>query len=315
MINKGIKTIVELGNTKAFDRRKLDFADYIQELSREKTLNKRPQFLVSIDDISMVPQGIMNFDRGKTKNGILEKILKMTHKWGWFRPIFFIVPYNSEVLNGRNIFYSRNITRSINHPSNHYRIEMIRDAVSKNLISVGMHGLHHNQRNIIGYHPYAEFEFSTLEEDLTKLLLMAESFENAGLNSNLFKPPAFGIGAFKSKDLLSVINKIESVEYVFLSTPNNGMNMRRYAVSHVNDTYFDSLINVPQNINLLWTHEVIEKVITEICKVNGCIHPQFHAVSPKALDDGVSELMFRKLEFCWEVANKITGERIDVRTF
>ena len=315
MINKSIKKIVESGNTKAFDRRKLNFADYIQELSREKTLNNRTQFLVSIDDISMVSQDFMNFDRGKTQNGVLEQILKMTHKWVWFRPILFIVPYNSEVLNGRNIFYSRNITRSINHQSNHYRIEMIRDAVSKNLISVGMHGLHHNQRNIIGYHPYAEFEFSTLEEDLSKLRLMEDAFKNADLNSNIFKPPAFGIGSFKSKDILSVIRKIESVKYICLSTPNNGMNMRTYAVSHVNDTYFDSLINVPQNINLLWPYEVIEKVITEICKVNGCIHPQFHAVSPKALDDGVSELMFRKLEFCWEVANKVTGERVDVRTF
>lgn len=263
----------------------------------------------------MVAQGIMNFDRGRTENGVLEQILKMTTNWDWFRPILFIVPYNSEILDGRNIFYSKNIIRSINHPSNHERIEMIRDAVSNNYISVGMHGYHHNQRNILGYHPYAEFEFSAVAEDLVRLHLMEESFKNAGLNSRIFKPPAFGIGTFQSKDFLSALKQLESVKYVCLSTPNNGLNINNHAVSHVNETYLNSLINIPQNINLLWNYEVIEKVVTEICKVNGIIHPQFHAVSPKALGDGISELMLSKLEFCWEVANKVSRERVDVRTF
>jgi len=315
IINKSIRIFKESHGLKAFDKRKLGQEDYINEILMESVINKNVEFLISIDDISMVADGLFDYDRGKSKNGILEKIINLAEKWEWFRPILFIVPYNVEVASGRNILCNYNNARKLTHISNFERINILQSSQRNNLITIGMHGFHHNQRNHIGYHPYAEFEFSSVEDDLNKVNNMIAIFDSVGLKSNLFKPPSYGIGHSIKKDFKSVLANVQDIKYAFLSTPNNGLNMQSHQVSHVHETVIENFINVPQNINLCWPVEVLDRIVQNICKVNGIIHLQFHAISTKALEDGISDEIIDKIHFCWKAANKYSNSSVNVKKF
>ena len=282
---------------KAFDKRLLSVDNYLNEIASDSKIDGRPKLLISIDDLSMVKDGFFSFDRGGEPHGIFEQIIDVCEDYSWFRPIFFLIPYNVEILDGRNIFRSYSKKRALNHWTNKKRLKIIQTALENNLINIGMHGLMHKQYDYFGYHPYAEFEFSNTKSDLNKIKLMIEYFEVSKLPSFMFKPPAFGIGQSIGKQFCYDLRKNLKVKYVFLSTPNNGLNTLSYKVSHIHPTNIYGMINIPQNVNLSWSYQQIKDVVEAIIQKNGIVHPQFHCVSDKCLDDGWSKDIWDKLEF------------------
>ncbi len=291
---------------KAFDRRKLSIEDYLDEIKSEKIKNEMPRLLVSIDDLSMTRNSLLSYDRGGDEGGILEQIVSTIEIYDWLRPIFFIIPKNREVLDGRNIFCSPFDISSLKHPRNYERVLTIKELRKKGYFDIGMHGLYHKQFDRIGYHPYAEFEFSDNLSDHAKLKHMVDVFDLLDLQTPLFKPPAFGVGCAISKEIVKTLSDINGITHAFLSTPNNGLNTHSFNVSHINETKLHKITNVPQNINLLWSEGEIVQVVQNIIEKNGIVHPQCHCVEPGCLEDGWSDFIVSRLKLIESIMSAST---------
>jgi hypothetical protein len=317
MLNKFLKYYYEniCRVTKPY-RRPLSIDEYISEIKAEiKSNNDFVQFLITADDLSMTSEGFLTYDRGGMSGGLLERMIEKANQFNWFRPIFFVIPISKEIGSGRNPFQLfGNLTSIANH-RNKNRVDILKQAKVEGLVSVGMHGLHHNQITFRGYYPFAEFEFSSLENDRQKISTMLKIFNDAGLPSTLFKPPAFSIGTSRHKNFIATVDQYPLIKTIFFSSPTNGLNAPCKTVSHIHEQKLGRLINVPQNINLCWSEGEIDRVIKLIVEKRGIIHIQFHTIAESVLEDGFSLKNFMKIKYCWERALHHSKGRIEVRTY
>ena len=167
-------------------------------------------------------------------------------------------------------------------------------------IEIAQHGLtHHNKKNY-KYHSF-EFDGINQSEILEKLKvgkkLLSDIFHISG-----FKPPAWSVGKLydKSVEFSDSLQKMH-YDYVSLSSPTNGLNYSSHCVSHIHKSKISEMINVPQNISVLWDKEYIKDVIREISHKNGIINVQIHfQEADKYLQDGLNEKIVDKLKFVFD---------------
>ena len=72
-----------------------------------------------------------------------------------------------------------------------------------------------------------------------------------------------------------------------LSSPLSGLNWDKKRVSNIYPQYYDNLLNLPQNISILWDMEKIRQTIDKIVEFNGMITLMGHY--KKDSDDGITK--------------------------
>jgi hypothetical protein len=275
-------------------RRPMTAESFIGELYAENTRDSNPSLIVSIDDISFKKKSLICSENGGSVDSYLIKSLNELLVWG-IRPTLYFIPspifaYQSDAFLKTRHDYSVSSEEFSDTLSFYKGIE------SKGLIEICQHGLTHFNQKLNGYHSF-EYDFLSgdeIKENIARgFYLMKDKFHISG-----FKPPAWSIGQLSGTEdiFLDSINSLDFFRYVSLSSPNNGLNYSKKTVSHCFLTSVFGMVNVPQNVSILWPLDFSYRVIDLIVEKGGCVNIQMHfQESTKYLQDGFSGENLSKL--------------------
>jgi hypothetical protein len=268
---------------------------FISELSREIGTNYNPTLVISIDDISFKKKSFICSENGGTINSNLVKSLSDLLTWG-IRPTLYFVPNPIFAYQADSSFKTRH-DYSVSSDEFSDALAYYKEIESKGLIEFCQHGLTHFNEKLNGYHSF-EYDFLSGDEIKEKIAfgfyLIRDKFDISG-----FKPPAWSIGQLSGTEnvFLNSINSLGFFKYVSLSSPNNGLNYTTKKVSHCFLTDVLGMVNVPQNVSLLWPLDFSYRVIDLIIEKGGCINIQLHfQESSKYMLDGFSKENLSKLK-------------------
>lgn len=303
MINKSIYLLSKLSNklrsSKVAERRKFIYRTYLEEIRNDKNLNTDKNLVLSIDDISLKTNTLLTKDSGGEYPSKLYRYLDDLINYG-YKPTLYYVPrpeycYVSDSPMSHYLDFTVSNIRKKPQLLNYLLLHE-----NNQHIEIAQHGLtHHNKKNY-KYHSF-EFDGITQSEILEKLKmgkkLLSDIFYISG-----FKPPAWSVGKLydKSAEFSNSLQKMH-YEYVSLSSPTNGLNYSSHCVSHIHKSKISKMVNIPQNISVLWDKEYIKDVIREISHKNGIINVQIHfQEADKYLQDGINEKIVDKLKFVFD---------------
>jgi len=158
---------------------------------------------------------------------------------------------------------------------------------------ISLHGLHHFQKEK-KYWPQMEYEFKTKDKCLNSIMEGKSIFKEININVTGFCPPVFGIGYNSNFGLIEALKEC-NFDYVCLGTKNSGVNLFNKNVSCVYPSYYQSLLNMPQNLSLTLSFEDLKKNIDDIVKLNGLIVIKGHFVQNWRLGDGWNDEIYKKI--------------------
>lgn len=154
---------------------------------------------------------------------------------------------------------------------------------------IAQHGYHHLQTDVRGVLPYCEFEFKDEPSALAAITGGNNLMRQIGIEAAGFKPPTWSVGHNADFGLVKALKRIP-FQYVCLSSPVSGLNWDIKRVSNIYPTYYQGLLNIPQNINLNWPMEKIQRVVDGIVSRNGVITLQAHFnTQDDWMSDGLGE--------------------------
>jgi len=116
--------------------------------------------------------------------------------------------------------------------------------------------------------------------------------EKSGIKFSGFKPPARWLG----KNLINVLNYINTFSYVCISSPIVWLKYENKNVSNIYVSKIWNLLNIPTNISLLEDLSIIYNKIDFIYKKGGVIVLQWHYNDSSRTKDCISEENILKLE-------------------
>lgn len=303
MINKSIYLLSKLSNklrsSKVAKRRKFMYGTYLEEIRNDKNLDTDKNLVLSIDDISLKTNTLLTKDSGGEYPSKLYRYLDDLINYG-YKPTLYYVPM-PEYCYVSDSPMSHYLDFTVSHI--HKKPQLLNYLLhheNNQHIEIAQHGLtHHNKKNY-KYHSF-EFDGINQSEILEKLKvgkkLLSDIFHISG-----FKPPAWSVGKLydKSVEFSDSLQQMH-YDYVSLSSPTNGLNYSSHCVSHIHKSKISEMINVPQNISVLWDKEYIKDVIREISHKNGIINVQIHfQEADKYLQDGLNEKIVDKLKFVFD---------------
>ncbi len=289
------------------------FADIFEnEVKNNKNIwpnGKLAAFNLQFDDFSVKHKGNSEYDYGGNPDSkICREFKNLFVKYPYLKTTIFTIPNPKFVLN--NMFNHKS------HNEDKYKITnknytgwlswvKSREFTKNNEIAI--HGLYHCQHEIKNVWPFLEFEFKNESECENALKKSKKLFDEVGIKISGFKPPAWGIGVNSDYSLIKVLKKEcknKNFKYCCLSSPVSGLNWEKKKVSNFFPAYYEGILNIPQNINMLWPLEKIKEIIDFSASINGVIIPQLHFIEEgNWMDDGIGENSLKKLDSILEYLN------------
>jgi len=137
-------------------------------------------------------------------------------------------------------------------------------------VEVALHGLYH-----YNYVKKSQAEFEGLSYEKAKPLMVRslEIMQSAGFFPLGFRPPAWALGF--SNCLINIAKEL-GFAYIAASGVNIGLNSYEKLVSDLLPTYYQGIINIPQNIVLGLRNNITFKLINEIEARRGVISIKGH---------------------------------------
>lgn len=193
-----------------------------------------------------------------------------THFFFIPRPAFLGKGLTSELNTRREFFVT---AKSRVHPL----IVRLRDWAQQGHCEIALHGYHHHQIDCLEYCTSQEFEFLSEAKALRRLRKGYQLLSEAcGFEISGFKPPAWGVGHRSGFGIVKALQAFSKFDYVSLSSPTNGLNLRGQTVSHLWPTRQDGLLNLPQNVSVFWPEAYWKRIIETIVRKGGIINIQTH---------------------------------------
>jgi len=161
-------------------------------------------------------------------------------------------------------------------------------------IEIANHGLYHWQDDIKFFLQNREFEFKNEKNCVSTILKAQNLFKKAGFDPKGFKPAGWGVGHNTNFALIKALKKIGLFEYVCLSSPRRGLNWKEKKVSNLFPSYYEGLLNIPQNLGILESN--IYKKVDKIVKYHGVVSLQLHFNEQgNWMNDGIGSRTFKVL--------------------
>ena len=254
----------------------MSFGKYLGELNDESIGRGDPKYIVSIDDTSLKRQTLLCSDNGGNKEGNVRKYLYQFITAG-LKPTIYFIPcpkytFISDVGRRRE-----NKEFDVNINTENEFILWLKKYEKQQLLEIALHGYEHLNNKVPGYY---SFEFDGLNEgEMEYKLSEGWSALKKSFAINGFKPPAWSVGNLSDnrKDFIRALQSFGKFKYASLSSPNNGLNYNKKTVSHCHLSNYSDLINVPQNVSILWEWEKIRRVVDIIVKKRGIVNLQLHS--------------------------------------
>lgn len=249
--------------------------------------NAKAVFNLQFDDFSA------QIFKEKQINFLFNNFLK---KHSFLKTTLFIVP-NANFKNQEGIVYGWEKDENQYNLSNKEYQEGLINWLKNNdeQIEISCHGLNHFQNNIKYFLPEAEFEFQKEEQVILTIKKALSIFSKIGFEPKGFRPPAWGIGYNSDFGLIKALGNF-NFSYVSLSSIFSGLNWDKKRVSNIYPQYFDNLLNMPQNISILWPLEKIKQTIDKIIDYNGLITLMGHYKKQEKYCDGLTKEKIEKIE-------------------
>lgn len=285
-------------------------------------------FNLNFDDYSAKSLKNSRYDYGGSVGEGVNKILTdLLDQHPELKTTLFVVP-NARFLNQGGIFYGRvkDDRYSLDRPECTPLAEWFH--IHSPQIEVATHGYDHlNPKTGLFLAP-AEFELmSNTAEIHCRLYGSWEIFKNIGIEPKGFRPPMWGIGHNSNLALLRQLVE-EDFTYVSCSSPLSGLNWDKKRVSNIYPEYFitplhltdafgytrneseSRLLNLPQNVSLIWPLEKILSTIDRIAEMGGLVSLMGHANAEDAwMEDGLGPRNIAKIEaILAHLAQKYPGQ-------
>lgn len=207
---------------------------------------------------------------GKFNKGINVLFEDFLNQYSFLKITLFVIP-SANFKNWQGIFYGKHKDENKFNLSNPQFYNLIRWLKKKeDQIEIACHGYNHFQNKIKYFLGPAEFEFLNEKESEARIEKSLEIFNKVGIYPNGFRPPCWGVGHNSNFGLISALKKL-SFTYISLSSLLSGLNWDEKRVSNIYPQYYQGLLNIPQNISILWDIEKIKKTIDKIIEFNGII--------------------------------------------
>lgn len=278
------------------ERRSFDLEHLISEIKSEESgnPNSSPGCIVHYDDTSLLNGTDGTLDFGGDLNGDLwRNFQKIMDSFPESKHTLYFVPRPGyKDFSDFSHFPFNSKHNLIDHP-NHPAIKKLQSLETQGNVEVCLHGLRHVRNWPFDLFSAFEYEFKDQikihEMITTGFDDLSSCFEVHG-----FKPPAWSCGQLNGKyELENYLQKQghDFFQHVSLSSPSNGLNYEKQQVSHIYpELIADNLINIPQNISILWELEDIYRIIDLIISKKGLITIQLHfCMSHKTLRDGLCD--------------------------
>ena len=202
-------------------RREFIPAQYLDEISLEKHKDGISSFVLSIDDTSMKQAGMLTSDNGGDVRGSVRAFLCQIAKEDLL-PTLYFVPSPRYVYLSDVKRVLPNDRYDISKLIGHEFVEWLLKQQNDQKLEIAVHGLHHINESLIGYH---SFEFDGIpKEEMKRRLINGHSKMSEIFDVHGFKPPAWSIGNLRSteKQFIDVLNRVKKYNYVSLSLPQMG---------------------------------------------------------------------------------------------
>lgn len=260
-------------------------------------------FNLQLDDFCVKSKSNSRFDYGGDPKGILKSFYSLLDKYPYLKTTLFTIPNPKFISNNQINHHSYPESKyAITNPNFKKWASMIKSASFKERSEIANHGLYHLQTERLHYLAAWEFEFKNFEQCHDALKKSQSLFKKVGLYPVGFKPPSWGIGHNSGFALLKALRG--RFDYVCLSTPNSGLNWDVKRVSNVFPSYYGSLLNIPQNINLNWSMKKIKYTIDNIVELGGVITVQAHFnEQDNWMSDGLGQRTNKKIEEIMDYLN------------
>jgi len=288
-------------------RRRLTQDEYLCELRNERhhkhNIHIKPSLIISVDDLCSLGRNAGEADMGGRQSDEVFTALSFLHDKG-LKLALYLIPYpafksNPELLSSHSKVASPFIPDHLLELSNSSRVQILQ------------HGFRHMRLGVRGRNRSMEYEWQSSYDIDRNICSGYIHLLTQGIVAKGFKPPAWSVGQLDGSYEMLKSRRLYDFDTVSLSSPANGLNYSNHAVSHIYPQYLfepattRSVVNLPQNLSLLWDLEYSKKVIKLISERRGLLSLQTHAsVDSKIISDGLCHVDMEKLLRLADYANK-----------
>jgi len=255
--------------------------------------NLKAAFCLNFDDLS--PFYFARYDFGGNLNGNLIKQQEWLLSHSNIKITHFVVPQSNFFLP-----ISNKIHKIINFRTNKFAINngktldwlnYFKNLINDGRVEIAMHGF--RQFNNHYYKRHQEFYYDSYDEIKGKLLASRKIFEDAGIRVFGFRQPGWGID--ENFNLLKVLKEL-NFEYIAGSSFDAGLNMKEQRVDNYIPSWYQGILNIPQNIELDSSLDDIYKKIDSIVRESNLISLKGHFTNVKWITNNFRRNNFVKLK-------------------
>lgn len=251
-------------------------------------------FSLNFDDLS--PFHFWGYDFGGALDGILLKQQEELIKNYNVKITHFVVPKSNYFLPLNN-----KLQQLINFKTNKYALsnsrndrwlKVIKELIADNICEIAMHGYTHFNNNLRKRHQ--EFSHYNYDEIISKISKSSAIFKEVNIPIYGFRPPGWGIDS--QEILLTVIKNLGYFNYIAASSTDGGLNRVLTNVDNYMPSWYKSLLNIPQNIELDNSINIITNRIDKIVKMGKLISLKGHFTNVKWITNNFNKVNYEKLK-------------------
>lgn len=226
-------------------------------------------FNLQLDDFSLKPTTIpqiknVSTSRKETDN-FLSRLLQINPK---LKITLFTIP--CLILHGQKSLLFKKNTK------NNFKLnKLINLNKFKKNIEIASHGLNHYQNKSKNFR-LLEFAYKSKEEIKRSLEESQNLFKKNKIFPKGFKSPAWGLG--ENKSLLTILPKFK-FKYIVCASPFAGLNYLTKTISNLYPSYYNGLLNIPENLILSQNMKSLTTKIRKIVLLNGILTLKGHVIN------------------------------------
>jgi len=255
--------------------------------------NLKAAFCLNFDDLS--PFYFAGYDFGGNLKGDLIKQQEYLLNHSNIKITHFVVPKSNFFLPISNkthkIINFRTNKFALNNEKNLDWLNYFRNLINDDKVEIAMHGFRHFNNHY--YKRHQEFYYDNYDEIKQKLLASKKMFEDAGIKVFGFRQPGWGID--KNFNLIKVLKEL-NFEYIAASSFNAGLNWEEQRVDNFMPSWYQGILNIPQNIELDSSLDDIYKKIDLIVREGNLISIKGHFTNVKWITNNFRRNNFDKLK-------------------
>lgn len=261
-------------------------------------------FNLNLDDYSAKSLKNDRYDYGgAVGEGVNKLLTQLITDHPELKMTLFVIP-NPRFINSEGTFYGRvkDERYSLDRPEYAPLVNWFKS--HKDQVEVAAHGYDHlNPKTGLFLAP-AEFEFLDKRESRERIQAGMRILRELGLGAKGFRPPMWGVGHNSNFALMRQL-PVENFAYVSCSSPLSGLNWDKKRVSNIYPEIYkqglelenNELLNLPQNVSLIWPIEKILSTIDRIADMGGLVSLMGHAnTEDKWMADGIGPRNLAKIE-------------------